>query len=85
MEQNGSIPMSRNGSVPVFGSEKVRNGMVPCLCSVREKRGTEWQDFGSAHLFFSPRGDRYEPFLQIPPNWWNDLVPHLQGIFTSEE
>jgi hypothetical protein len=39
----------------------------------------------SFFLFFSPRGDRYEPFLPIPPNWPNDLVPHLHSIFPSEK
>jgi hypothetical protein len=35
MERNGSIPMSRNGPVPVFGSGKneERNGSVPMFGS----------------------------------------------------
>jgi hypothetical protein len=54
------------------------HGMVPCLCSVREKRGTEWfracvrfgkyrgtewQDFGSAHLFHA-YGEHTTPMKQ---------------------
>ena len=40
MERNGSIPMSRDGSDPVFGSEKVeeRNGSVFCsVCGIEER------------------------------------------------
>jgi hypothetical protein len=76
---------TRGSASTGYGEESERSGRESRARgrgAAVETRAREIRGENRVSFFFVRCADA---FLHIPPIWWNELVPHIRGIFHSGE